>query len=298
MTLAISRPGQASLSRAGLRSALIALCLTETTSYGVLYYAFPVMATQISATTGWSTISITAGFSAAQLIAALVGIPVGRWLDHHGPRLVMTAGSALAVLATVMIALAPSLPLFIVAWLLAGVAMGAVFYPPAFTALTRWYGEHRVRALTWLTLAAGLASTVFAPTTARLLQEWGWRNTFLILAAVLAVVTIPAHWWGLRAPWPALPAPALTRADAQATNTPAAIVRSLPFVAITTGLSLASFAAFAAVISLVPLLLERGLDTGTAALALGLGGAGQVAGRSPTRTCPDISTCVRGPCSS
>jgi MFS family permease len=279
VTLAIARPGQASLSRAGLRRVLIALCLTETTSYGVLYYAFPVMATQISATTGWSTISITAGFSAAQLIAALVGIPVGRWLDRHGPRLVMTAGSALAVLATVMIALAPTLALFIVAWLMAGVAMGAVFYPPAFTALTRWYGEQRVRALTWLTLAAGLASTVFAPTAARLLQEWGWRNTYLILAAVLAVVTIPAHWWALRAPWPGRPAPDLAQADAQATTTPDAIVGSLPFVAITTGLSLASFAAFAAVISLVPLLLERGLDTGTAALALGLGGAGQVAGR-------------------
>ena len=48
---------------------------------------------------------------------------------------------------------------------------------------------------------------------------------------------------------------------------------------LTAALSLASFAAFAAVINLVPLLVKRGLDTDTAALALGLGGAGQVAGR-------------------
>jgi MFS family permease len=255
---------------------LIALCLTEVTSYGVLYYAFPVMATEISATTGWSTISITAAFSGAQLIAALVGIPVGRHLDRHGPRLVMTAGSVLAALATVAIALAPTLPLFLAAWLPAGVAMGAVFYPPAFTALTRWYGPRRLQALTWLTLAAGLASTVFAPLTAHLMEQWGWRDTYLILAAILAVITVPAHWWGLRAPWPA---PSIDSTHWQAAHAPSLIARSLPFAAVTIALSLASFAAFAAVMSLVPLLLERGLDTSTAALALGLGGAGQVAGR-------------------
>jgi MFS family permease len=270
------RPDPGQLGQAGLRRVLLTLCLTVTTSYGVLYYAFPVMATHIAAATGWSTVTMTAGFSGAQLVSALVGIPVGRHLDRHGPRVPMTAGSALAALATVAIALAPTPPMFIAAWLLAGVAMGAIFYPPAFTALTRWYGPQRVRALTWLTLAAGLASTVFAPATARLMGQWGWRHTYLILAAVLAVVTVPAHWWGLRTPWPGPPA---EQPRARAAQAPDRIARSLPFAGITIALSLASFASFAALMNLVPLLQERGLDTSTAALALGLGGAGQVAGR-------------------
>lgn len=97
MTAAIPQTGPNTLGRTSLRRVLATLCITEITSYGVLYYAFPVMATQISATTGWSTGSITASFSAALLIAALVGIPVGRHLDRHGPRMVMTAGSALVV---------------------------------------------------------------------------------------------------------------------------------------------------------------------------------------------------------
>lgn len=41
----------------------------------------------------------------------------------------------------------------------------------------------------------------------------------------------------------------------------------------------AAFATFAVVVNLVPLLAERGVGPGTAAIALGLGGAGQVAGR-------------------
>ncbi len=276
MTHAIPRPGPDTLPRAGPRRALITLCLTTTTSYGVLYYAFPVMATNISADTGWPTVATTAGFSGAQLIAALAGIHIGRHLDRHGPRAAMTIGSALAALATAAIALAPTLPVFLAAWLPAGVAMGAVFYPPAFTALTRWYGPRRVHALTWLTLAAGLASTIFAPVTAHLMDQWGWRTTYLILAASLAVITGPAHWWGLTAPWPA---PSIEDRHGQAPHAQNRIVRSAPFLAVTTALSLASFAAFASVINLVPLLVERGLDTDTAALILGLGGAGQVAGR-------------------
>ena len=64
----------------------MALCLTEITSWGILYYAFPVLSVAISRDTGWSTSVIVAAFSVSQLVAAAVGIPVGRILDRHGPR--------------------------------------------------------------------------------------------------------------------------------------------------------------------------------------------------------------------
>ena len=87
-------------ARRAVNSPLAALCVTEITSWGVLFYAFPVLAPAITRDTGWSTGAITAAFSAALIIAALGGIPVGRALDRHGPRALMTGGSALAVLAT------------------------------------------------------------------------------------------------------------------------------------------------------------------------------------------------------
>lgn len=253
---------------------LVTLCATEITSWGVLYYAFPVLVGDITAATGWPTAWLTAALSASQLVAALVGIPVGRWLDQHGPRGVMTAGSALAVPGLVAVATAQHLAWFLAAWLLVGVAMGAVLYPPAFAALTRWHGPDRVRALTVLTLVAGLASTVFAPLTAALVEVLGWRATYLVLAGILAV-TIPAHWFGLALPWPQRPANESRQGDVD----PSQVARGRVFVTLTVALSLAAFATFAVVINLVPLLAERGIGTGTAAVALGLGGAGQVLGR-------------------
>jgi MFS family permease len=118
----------------------------------------------------------------------------------------MTAGSLLAVPATAAIALAPTLAWFVAAWAVAGVAMAAVFYQAAFAALTRWYGPDRVRALTALTLVAGLASTVFAPLTGVLIQHLTWRDTYLALAGVLLVVTVPLHAFALNLPWAPPPA--------------------------------------------------------------------------------------------
>src|ERR1700754_219478 len=106
----------AALSRVGLRRVLVVLCGTQIVSWGVLYYAFPVLAPTIAADTGWSISAITGGFSTGLVVAAVVGVPGGRWLDRVAPRPIMTSGSVLAVPAVVGIAAAPSLPWFVAAW--------------------------------------------------------------------------------------------------------------------------------------------------------------------------------------
>jgi MFS family permease len=264
------------LSRAGLRRVLAVLCVTEITSWGVLYYAFPVLAPAIAADTGWSIGTITAAFSLGLIVSALAGIPAGRWLDRLGPRLVMTTGSVLAVPAVLGIAYAPTLPWFFAAWALAGVAMAGVLYQPAFAALTRWWGPRRVTALTAVTLLAGLASTIFAPLTAGLAEHMSWRQTYVVLACILAAVTIPAHLFGLRGAWPH-PDPA--EHPQHADHDPGAIARSRAFVLLVAAVGLGTFSAFAVVVNQVPLLIERGMTTTAAAWALGLGGVGQVLGR-------------------
>lgn len=267
------------LSHRGRWRVLLVLCLTEITSWGVLYYAFPVLAPTLAEDTGWSISTVTAAFSAGLVVSALVGIPVGRLLDRHGPRWVMTVGSLIGVPAIVGVAAAGSLPWFFAAWLVVGVAQAAVFYPPAFAALTRWWGRDRVRALTALTLVAGLASTVFAPLTAALLDPFGWRGTYLVLAVVLAAVTVPAHLFGLRGRWPDPVEDAETTPAEDDDRTAGSIARSRPFVLLVVAVCLGAFTAFAVTVNQVPLLIERGMSTSLAAWALGLGGVGQVLGR-------------------
>ena len=275
----LSTPASGAATGAGDRSrpraALPALCLTQIVSWGIVYYAFPVLNPQITAATGWSAGATAAAFSLGLVVSALAGIRVGRILDRRGPRIVMTVGSVLGAVSLLIVAAAPNVPVFMAGWALAGLAMATTFYQPAFAALTRWWAPDHVRALTVVTLAGGLASTVFAPLTAALADHLSWRHTYLVLAAVLAAVTIPAHALALRAPWPDAPtSPARAAVDA------AKAERGRPFLLLAAAFTLSGFALYAVVVALVPLLLERGYTTSQAAWALGVGGAGQTLGRT------------------
>lgn len=254
------------------RTALAALCVTQVTSWGVLFYAFTVLLPRIEEDPDWTASQAAACFSGALLISAVVGIRVGKIIDRQGPRVVMTAGSVVAVVATLAIAGAPNLPAFAAAWALAGFAMAATFYLPAFASLIRWYGERRVWALTTLTLAGGLSSLIFAPLSAVFADAWGWRGAYVALAIVLAVVTIPLHWFALAAPWPETPAPAPS-------DPPAPPLPVVTFVVLAAALTLSALGVHGVLVAVVPLLEERGMDPTTAAWALGLGGLGQTLGR-------------------
>ena len=250
------------------------LSYTEIVSWGVLFYAFVVLATAVRDREGWPLTHLMAVFTMAQVVAAAAGLWVGRRLDRDGPRVVMTAGSALGVLAVVAVALAPSFAWFVAAWVLMGVAMSATLYAPAFTVLTHWAGPRRVRALTVVTLVAGLASTVFGPLAALLEAQGTWRSTYLLLAVPLAT-TVAAHWWGLGDPW----SPVEHRAGDDPGRPGTSLMRSPEFALLVAAFTLAGFCVYAAVVNLVPLLTDGGLTPLVAAVALGLGGAGQVAGR-------------------
>ncbi|MFC7725480.1 MFS transporter [Nocardioides sp. GCM10028917] len=278
-------PGTAFTAVPGLSRAVAVLSVTEIVSWGVLFYAFPVLASSISADEDWPMVSLVAAFTVALVVSGACGIWVGTRIDHVGPRAIMTAGSMLAVMAVLALATAPTLSWFFGAWVLAGAAMSATLYAPAFAAVTGWSGDdarRRVRSLTAITLIAGLASTVFAPLTAFLLVHLGWRDTYLVLAGVL-LVTVPLHAWGLRPPW--TPTSSRSRGTPleqhDERGAPAEIehfdVRAFSLLVV--AMAMAGFAVYAVVINFMPLLTDNGLTTGQAATALGLGGVGQVVGR-------------------
>ena len=258
------------------RGGLVALCLAELTSWGLLYYSLPVAVTPISDDTGWSHTAVTGALTVGLIVSALAGVRVGRLLDAHGPRWIMSTGAIIGVLALLLVAAAPNLPIFFLAWALAGFAQAATLYPPAFAVVTRWYGTQRVKPLTTITLVGGLASTVFAPLIAWLIDSLGWRPTYVVLAALLALITLPLHLLFLNRTWTDT-ASATTRRPTRAEIR--AVTRAPRFILLQIAVAAATFSLFAVTINIIPVLTERGAAYGLAAFALGLVGFGQVAGR-------------------
>ena len=115
------------------------LCVTETVSWGIIYYGFPVFLRPMEAELGWSRVQIPGAFSLGLMSSALAALPVGRWIDRHGARSLMTAGSCAATLLVLAWSRVDTLPALYALWFLMGLALAATLYEPAFAAVVGWF---------------------------------------------------------------------------------------------------------------------------------------------------------------
>ncbi|GAB3584564.1 MFS transporter [Leifsonia lichenia] len=252
---------------------LAALSAGQILNWGVLYYAPIVAAPAISVDTGWALAAVTGAIAAGLVVSALTGPIVGRLLDSWSPRIVMTTGTIVGAIGVAASSTAPNLELFFLCWIVVGGAQGAVLYQAAFAVITCRYGERRQGALTIVTLAGGLASTVFAPATAALLGASNWRITLLLLAGLLLVVGAPLHWLSVEKRWAPLPHQSV------AEHRVSTVVRTRRFWVLVGTMSLITASLYTVTLAIIPLFTEKGMSYPVAALALGLVGAGQVIGR-------------------
>lgn len=267
---------------------MIVLGFTEIVSWGVLYYSLSVFIAPMSAELGGSRAAVAGAFSVMIVVSGIAGVFVGRWLDDHGPRLLMTAGSVAAVLLTVAWSRVHDLPSYYAVWVLIGVAFAATNYSPAFATITVWFRRLRSRALTAMTLIAAFSSTVFVPLAAWLVATEGWRSALVLLAVLLAVTTVPLHALVLRR----RPSDLGLGVDGDPLSVPAGVVAVAPEVSSSLREALrhpsfpwvaGAFAIYAlgvgVPVHLVAFLHDEGHPLAFAAAATGGLGAAQVLGR-------------------
>jgi len=272
---------------------VVTLAVTETVSWGILYYAFTVFLTPMQAEFGWSRGAMTGAFSLALLLSGFAGVLAGRWLDRHGPRALMTGGSVAATLLVLLWANVQSIAALYLVWAGIGVTLAAVLYEPAFFVVATWFRRRRGRALTVLTFIAGFASVIFIPLSGLLVETQGWRAALVVLAVILSAVTIPLHALVLRrrpADLGLLPDGERPDQGARqaAAGGPAAAERSISsrealhgatFWLLTAAFFLNALGVGAVFVHLVPYLTDHGYSAAYAAVAVGLVGVMALPGR-------------------
>lgn len=265
----------------------VVLSFTELMSWGIIFYAFTVFITPMETELGWGRTEMTGAFSLFMVVSGVMAYPVGSWIDRHGGRWLMTGGSILASLLILAWSQVTDLTLFYLIWAGLGVAAAATLYEPAFAVVTTWFVRRRSAALTIITFAAGLASTIFVPLSDVLLQTYGWRDSVAILGIVLAITTILPHALFLRrspADMGLLPDGEPFQADVPLApvvgTTVGEALHSRVFWILTLAFGLSALAAQAIRIHIIPYLMDSGIDASTAALASGGIGLMQVAGRA------------------
>jgi predicted MFS family arabinose efflux permease len=260
--------------------AVVALGFTQIIAWGTTLYTLGVLGKPIAADTGWSQSLVFGGLTIALLVSSAVSTTIGRLLDRIGSRLVMSVGSILTAVGLVALAQVTHPYAYLGAWAFLGLAMRMTLYDAAFAALVQVTPTRGRRAISYLTLFGGFASTVFWPIGYALNASVGWRTTLLVFAAVNLLVCMPLHWFGLARRDQEGPAQAATDAGAKPADPPLeGTPRTIGMVLF--GLIGATTAVVfgAMAVHLVPILEATGLALATAVLLASLKGFAQVAGR-------------------
>ena len=178
-------------------SAVVALGITQITAWGTSYYCLGVLAGPISQDTGWSRGFVFLGFTVALLVMGLVSSAVGRAIDRHGGRAVMTLGTVLVSAGLFALAHVRSEAAYLAVWAFLGLGMRLCLYDAAFAALVQVAPSRGRKAISYLTLFGAFASSVFWVVGHALNEQVGWRQTLVLFALINLVVCLPLHWLGL-----------------------------------------------------------------------------------------------------
>ncbi len=141
---------------------------------------------------GWTRAVVAGAMSMLLGISGLVGIITGRLTDKYGARKIIAIGALFAVSGYVLMYRANSLwQLYVYFGLFLGICIGTC-WAPLIATVSRCFTERRVLAIGILTSGLTIGSTFVPPFIAHHITVYGWRVSFLVLALIVTVATIPA----------------------------------------------------------------------------------------------------------
>ncbi|MDB5932510.1 MAG: major facilitator superfamily 1 [Polaromonas sp.] len=138
------------------------------------------------------------GFAAVQL-------PLGNWLDRHGPKRVILWFLSLAVLGCLAFSMATSFAGLLAARVLVGMGVGACLMA-ALTGYRRWFAAPTLlRANSWMLMTGSLGMLCSTLPVQWLMPLTGWRPLFWLLALMIGlsmavIARIVPHWTAAPAP--------------------------------------------------------------------------------------------------
>ena len=135
---------------------------------------------------------------------SLMQLPMGNWLDRHGPNKVILSFLVAAVLGCVAFACADSFTGLFLARILTGVGVSCCLMAPL-TAYRRWFDPPtQMRANSWMLMTGSLGMLSSTLPVQWLVPLVGWRVLFWAMAGMVLLSMVFILWWVPK--WQASPA--------------------------------------------------------------------------------------------
>jgi MFS transporter, OFA family, oxalate/formate antiporter len=248
-------------------------------------YSFSAFVGSLQRDFGASRGSVSLVFSFAGFLYFGLGIVSGPLADKWGARRLAVIGMILTALGLGLAGMARSLAQVYVAYGL-GVGLGVgCSYVPVVGAVQRWFLRRRGFASGLAVSGIGVGTLVMPPFASLLTEGLGWRNAYLVLGCLVAVVGVGTALLiesdprdrGLAADGePLLGGADGTRAQGLSVREAIASGR---FIGLYAAGLIVSFGLFVPFVHLVPYALDHGVSQSAAVLLVGVIGVGSTAGR-------------------
>ena len=163
-------------------------------------YSFGVVLDSIRIEFGIGTGLAALLFAIPTFVFFVLGVLTGQLGDRYGPRRVLLAGAVALGAGLWATSLAQELWLAITTYSLGvGIAV-ACAYVPMVSAVGGWFERHRAAALGVAVAGIGLGQFVGAPTAEWLVERYGWRDTYQVLAVAATGLLLMALFAARRPP--------------------------------------------------------------------------------------------------
>ena len=159
------------------------------TIFGVVYSFgafFKPMATEFGASRAYTS----AIFSVTAAIYNLLGLAAGQLSDRYGARPVMAAGALAMGAGLCATASANRLWLSGAAYGLGVGVAAACWYVPALAVVGGWFVRRRTAALGVAVSGVGCGTLVIAPLAAALVQQYGWREAYVLMGVAATLLLL------------------------------------------------------------------------------------------------------------
>ena len=265
------------------RRAIHTIGLGQVISWGTTYYVLGVLAEPMGALRGWSNAMVLGGLTVGLLVAAATSQAIGAWIDRNGARGPMALGALLAAGGLAALAVVPVWVAYLAVWAFLGVAMRLTLYDAAFAAVVQANPSQGKRAIAYVSLWGGFASSVFWPAGHVLSAQVGWQATLLVFAVLNACVCAPLYWFGT----PPIAAPSAAAAGkSDAKSAPASPsqglagpLRRVALLVFGGAMGVYAFIMGAAAVQLIQIVTATGIALETAVTATAFVGIAQVGAR-------------------
>lgn len=249
-------------------------------AYGSWYYSFGVLLDPIRLDTGWRESTLASAFSIGIVVTGIGALFGGRLLDRVGHRAIFLLAAVGSGASLGVASIAPNAGVFVAAAALGQGALGAFgFYHVTMATAVRLNPQAPAKAIAVLTIWGALASAIYLPLTAVLVDDLGWRSTVRVLAASSTIAFLAGA--------ALLPNAAPLVGDETVPARPS--IRAIIATAIAPGaprwfaaaVSCGGIAMSTMLVYQVPTMTALGLPAATAATFAGVRGFAQLGGRLP-----------------